>query len=47
MCDFAADVCIDLVEHEQWDCVLRSQCGFDCQHQPRDFAAGCGGAQRF
>ena len=31
--DFAADVRVDLVEHEQWNCVVRSQRGFDRQHQ--------------
>jgi hypothetical protein len=30
--DFAADVRVDLVEHEQWNCVMRSQRGFDRQH---------------
>ena len=31
--DFAADVCVDLIEHEQGNGIMRSQRGFDRQHQ--------------
>ena len=28
--DFAADIGIDLVEHEQGNRIVRGECGFDC-----------------
>ncbi len=44
--DFAADVGVDLVEHEKGNRVVRGECGFDRQHEPRNFAARSDCAQR-
>ena len=44
--DLAADVGVDLVEHEQWNRVVGRQGGFDREHQARDFAARGDGAER-
>ncbi len=41
MGDFAADVGVDFVEHQQRDAVLRGQRAFDGEHDARNFAAGC------
>ena len=44
--DLPADVGVDLVENEKRDRIVRGECGFDREHQPRDFAARCDRAQR-
>lgn len=45
MGDFAADIGVDFVEHEESDGVLRGEGGFDGEHDAGDFAAGGDGAQ--
>src|SRR5207237_9762860 len=42
-----ADVCVDFVEDEKRNRIVRRQRGFDREHQARDFAAGSDDAQRF
>ena len=44
--DFAADVGVNLVEHEQRDGVLRGERGFHGEHDARNFAARCDGLER-
>ncbi len=44
--DFAADVGVDFIEHEQRNSVLRGERGFDGEHDAGDFAAGGDGFER-